>query len=163
MKLQILKRALMKDLLKEAKVTKKPALATAKDTGKEVQLMTLYKDTWVRKKAVPRLLSYTRNKLIKIKAERKEKGPKDLTESEQKTLQRYVRRILQAENRKLRQALLSKRPSVAGKQKPDAKGKKGAKTTKKPAPAKGKETAGKFEKVNTQQQKEEKVDNSKSR
>ncbi len=39
----------MKDLLKEAKVTNKPAMATAKDAGKEVQIMTLYKNTWVRK------------------------------------------------------------------------------------------------------------------
>lgn len=143
LKLQILKRALMKDLLKEAKVTNKPAMATAKDAGKEVQVMTLYKNTWVRKKAVPRLVSYTRNKIIKIKAARKEKGTKELTETEQKTLQRYLRRILQEENLKLRQALLSKRPSVAGKQKSGGKGQKGAKSSKKPAAGKGKDAPGK--------------------
>lgn len=145
LKQQILKRALMKDLLKEAKVTNKPAMAIASDAGKEVQIMTLYKNTWVRKRAVPRLVSFTRSKIIKIKAARKEKGPKELTEAEQKTLQRYLRRILQDENLKLRQALLSKRPSVAGKQKPAGKGrKKVGKPAKKPAAGKGKEAAGKF-------------------
>lgn len=138
----------MKDLLKEAKTTNKPAMATAKDAGKEVTVMTLFQNTWVRKKAVPRLLSYTRNKTIKIKAARKEKGAKELTEAEQKILKRYQRKILQEENLKLRQALLSKRPSVAGKQKAAGKGpKKGAKPAKKPAAGKGKDAAGKFEMV----------------
>lgn len=133
LKLQILRRNMMKDLLKEARVTNKPSLATAKDAGREMQIMTLFKNTWVRKKAVPRLLSFVRAKTIKIKAARKEKGPKELTEAEQKTLRRYTTRVLLEENRKLRQALLSKRPSVAAKQK-SAKPQK--KPAKKPAPSK---------------------------
>ncbi len=140
----------MKDLLKEARITNKPAMATAKDAGKEVQIMTLYNNAWVRKKAVPRLKSYTQNKIIKIKAARKEKGPKELTEAEQKVLQRYQRKILQKENLRLRHALLSKRPSVAGKQKPAGKGqKKGAKPAKKPAAAKGKDAPGKLKRYCT--------------
>lgn len=143
LKLQILRRTLMKDLLRDARVTNKQSLATAKDAGREVQVMTMFKGTWVRKKAVPRLLSFTRNKTIKIKAARKEKGTSELTEAEQKTLQKYIRKILQEENRKLRQALLSKRPSVAGKQKPAGKQQKKAKPAKKVAPAKGKDTSKK--------------------
>lgn len=134
LKLQILRRNMMKDLLKEAKVTNKPSLATAKDASREVKVtMTLFRDTWVRKKAVPRLVLFVRNKTIKIKAARKEKGPKELTEAEQKTLQRFTRKILQLENLKLRQALLCKRPSVAAKQKSAKPAKKPA---KKPAPSK---------------------------
>lgn len=133
LKLQILKRNMMKDLLKEAKVSNKPMLATPKDAGRETQVMTLFRDTWVRKKAVPRLVLFVRNKTIKIKAARKEKGPKELTEAEQKTLQRYTKKILQQENIKLRQALLCKRPSVAAKQKAAKPAKKPA---KKPAPSK---------------------------
>lgn len=145
LKLQILRRAMMKDLLKDARATNRPYLATAKDAGREVQVMTVYKETWVRKKAVPRLVSYARNKTIKIKAARKEKGPQNLTEEEQKTLQRYMRKILLEENRKLRQALLSKRPSVAGKQKPAKQQKKG-KPAKKAVPGKGKDVSSKFHK-----------------
>ena len=135
MKLMILRRALMKDMLKEAKTTNKPAMATAKDAGRDVQVMTLFRGSFVRKKAVPRLLTFVRNKTIKIKAARKEKGPKELTEAEQKVLQRYTRKVLIEENRRLRHALLSKRPSVAGKQKAAKQQKKPAKKT---APAKGK-------------------------
>lgn len=135
LKLSILRRALIKDLLKEAKITNKPSLATAKDAGREVQVMTMFRGSWVRKKAVPRLLTFVRTKTIKIKAARKEKGPKELTEAEQKILSKYLRRILNDEGRRLRHALLSKRPSVAGKQKP---GKKSKKPAKKAAPAKGK-------------------------
>ncbi|KAG0702380.1 hypothetical protein GWK47_025118 [Chionoecetes opilio] len=130
-KVQALRRALIKDLVKEA--ANKPSLATASDAGKEAQVMTLFKGTWVRKRAVPRILSYSKNKAIKIKAARKEKGAKELTETEQKVLQRYMRKILHIESRKLRQALLSTRPSVAGKQKPAKPTKK---TAKKAAPAK---------------------------
>lgn len=133
LKLQILRRNMMKDLLKEARLTNKPSLATARDAGREMQILTLFKDTWVRKKSVPRLTIFFRNKTSKIKAARKEKGPKELTEAEQKTLKRYTTKILLEENRKLRQALLSKRPSVAAKQK-SAKPQK--KPAKKPAPSK---------------------------
>lgn len=126
LKLQILRRKLMKDVLKEAKITNKPYLATPKDAGREVQIMTLFRGTWVRKSAVPRLVSYVRNKTSKVKAERKEKGAKELTEAEQKILQRFTRKILLEENRKLRLALLSKRPSVADKQKPAKQQKKAA-------------------------------------
>lgn len=142
LKLQILRRALMKDLLKEAKVTNKPSLATPKDASREVQIMTMYKGTWVRKRAVPRLVHYAHTKTIKIKAARKEKGPKELTEAEQKVLHRYMRKVQMIENRKLRQALLSTRPSVVAKQKPAKKQQqKKAKPAKKAAPAKGKSTA----------------------
>ncbi|KAK8374236.1 hypothetical protein O3P69_014128 [Scylla paramamosain] len=134
LKLVILRRNMMRDVLKEARATNKPSLATAKDAGREVQVMTMFRNTWVRKKAVPRLMTFIRNKTIKIKAVRKGKGPKELTEAEQKTLQRYTRKILLEENLKLRQALLSKRPSVAEKQKSAAKPQK--KPAKKSAPSK---------------------------
>jgi len=133
LKLHTLRRKMMKDIVKEAKTAKKPSLATSKDASRDVQIMALHLGTWVRKRAVPRLDICIRNKTMRLKEAREEKGPKDLTEAEQKTLQRYTRKILVAENRRLRHALLSMRPSVANKQKSAKQQKKPA---KKAAPSK---------------------------